>query len=98
MGVRRRSCPRKTLCTVSKSPRRLSKHAGPGRPSGSLSMHSTTTEAPAALLANLVAIDSVNPAYPGGRGEAALAEWVLARCRASGVAAELDEVLPGRPT
>jgi acetylornithine deacetylase/succinyl-diaminopimelate desuccinylase-like protein len=60
-------------------------------------MHSTTTEAPAALLANLVAIDSVNPAYPGGRGEAALAEWVLARCRASGLAAELDEVLPGRP-
>ena len=60
-------------------------------------MASKSTEAGAALLAELVAIDSVNPAYPGGRGEAALAERVAARCRASGLAVELREVLPGRP-
>jgi acetylornithine deacetylase/succinyl-diaminopimelate desuccinylase family protein len=49
------------------------------------------------LLAELVAIDSVNPGYPGGHGEAALAERVAALCRTTGLTVELDEFLPGRP-
>lgn len=50
------------------------------------------------LLADLVALDSVNPSLvPGGAGEAAVAERLVAEMRSFGLDAELSEVLPGRP-
>ncbi|MGH9399487.1 MAG: ArgE/DapE family deacylase [Thermoanaerobaculia bacterium] len=51
-----------------------------------------------ALLADLVAIDSVNPALvPGGSGEARIAEFVAARLRRAGLDVETHEAAPGRP-
>jgi acetylornithine deacetylase len=51
-----------------------------------------------ALLADLVAIDSVNPALvPGAQGEAAIAAAIADVCRAAGLDVAIDEVAPGRP-
>jgi acetylornithine deacetylase len=44
-----------------------------------------------------MSIESVNPAFPGGRPEGELGSWVASWCRALGLQADLDEVLPGRP-
>lgn len=49
------------------------------------------------LLTDLMAVESVNPAFPGGRPEGDLASRVASWCRAIGLQADLDEVLPGRP-
>jgi acetylornithine deacetylase len=49
------------------------------------------------LLAELVAINSVNASMPGGPGEAALADRVAAFGRAFGAEVTTDEALPGRP-
>lgn len=49
------------------------------------------------LLSELMAIDSVNPAFPGGRPEAEMASWVASWCAEIGLQTELDEALPGRP-
>jgi acetylornithine deacetylase len=49
------------------------------------------------LLSELIGIESVNPAYPGGsRGEAAVADFVEQRCRRLGLDVERRPVLPGR--
>ena len=49
------------------------------------------------LLSDLVAIESVNPAYPGGSsGEVALADYVEEYCRRLGLAVTRQPVLPGR--
>jgi acetylornithine deacetylase len=56
------------------------------------------TEAAAALLAELVSVDSTNPQLvPGAAGEGAVAEHVATRLRAAGLEVKLAEVLPGRP-
>jgi acetylornithine deacetylase len=50
------------------------------------------------LLADLVAIDSVNPSLvPGARGEGAVAAAIAAVCRAAGLEVTVDEAAPGRP-
>lgn len=49
-----------------------------------------------ALLSDLVAIESVNPAYPGGGGEAAVADYVADHCRRLGLDVTRQTVLPGR--
>lgn len=50
------------------------------------------------LVAELVAIDSVNPTLvPGGAGEAAIAAVVARRLTAAGLRVRVDEVAPGRP-
>lgn len=50
------------------------------------------------LVADLVAIDSVNPALvPGGAGERAIAAFVARWLRAAGLETELEEAAPGRP-
>jgi len=52
----------------------------------------------AELLKRLVAIDSVNPSLvAGARGEAAAAEFLCGWMRERGIAAQLEEVAPGRP-
>jgi acetylornithine deacetylase len=52
----------------------------------------------AELLAQLVAIDSVNPdLVPGGPGEAEIARFVAAWLQQAGLEVEIDEPLPGRP-
>ncbi|WP_161883434.1 M20/M25/M40 family metallo-hydrolase [Deinococcus alpinitundrae] len=57
------------------------------------------TDTPAELLAALIRIDSTNPSLvPGGAGETQLAHFVADWLRAHGVAAELDEAGPGRPS
>jgi acetylornithine deacetylase/succinyl-diaminopimelate desuccinylase-like protein len=49
------------------------------------------------LLSDLVALESVNPAYPGGSGgEAAVADYVEAYCRRLGLVVTRQPVLPGR--
>jgi acetylornithine deacetylase len=49
------------------------------------------------LLSDLVTLESVNPAYPGGsRGEAAVADYVEDRCRRFGLAVTRQPVLTGR--
>jgi acetylornithine deacetylase len=49
------------------------------------------------LLSDLVAIESVNPAYPGGtRGESAVAEYVAQYLRAIGIEPEFQNVLQQR--
>jgi acetylornithine deacetylase len=54
---------------------------------------------PAALLADLVAIDSVNPSLvPGGAGEAKIAAFVARWARDNGLEAEVLEGTPGRPS
>ncbi len=51
-----------------------------------------------ALLRDLVAIDSVNPALaPGGAGEAAIAEHVAAVLRRAGLDVAVADAAPGRP-
>jgi acetylornithine deacetylase len=51
------------------------------------------------LLAQLVAIDSVNPALvPGGAGEAEIAAFVAAWLTEHGLEVTVDEPLPGRPS
>jgi acetylornithine deacetylase len=51
-----------------------------------------------ALLADLVAIDSVNPSLvPGGAGEAAIARFVGGWLEARGLEVDIAEVEPGRP-
>ncbi len=51
-----------------------------------------------ALLADLVAIDSVNPSLvPGARGEGEIAQRIAAECRAAGLTVDIAEVSPGRP-
>lgn len=63
---------------------------------------STACAEEAALLSDLVAIPSVNPAFRGGDepdawfGEAAIAAYVAAWLGEHGAEVELDEVLPGR--
>jgi len=50
------------------------------------------------LLADLVAIDSVNPSLvPGGAGEAAIARFVGAWLQAEGLEVHIEEVAPRRP-
>jgi acetylornithine deacetylase/succinyl-diaminopimelate desuccinylase-like protein len=51
------------------------------------------------LTSRLVAIDSVNPALvPGGAGEGEIARFVVAWAEANGLAAEVLEATPGRPS
>jgi acetylornithine deacetylase len=51
------------------------------------------------LLARLVAIDSVNPALvPGGAGEAEIAAFVAVWARDAGLAVDVLEATPGRPS
>jgi acetylornithine deacetylase len=50
-----------------------------------------------ALVADLVAIDSVNPQLvPGGAGEMEIARFLAAWLEAAGVEARIDEIAPGR--
>ena len=49
-----------------------------------------------ATLADLVAINSVNPQYPGGSGEDALAEYVADYCRKYSIPFEFQTVSAGR--
>ena len=50
------------------------------------------------LLADLVAIDSVNPdLVPGAAGEGAIARYIAAWLEAAGLEVEVEEVVPGRP-
>ena len=52
----------------------------------------------AALLADLVGIDSVNPdLVPGAAGEAEVAGFVAGWLLDAGLEVSLDEVAPGRP-
>ncbi|HZR45041.1 MAG TPA: ArgE/DapE family deacylase [Ktedonobacteraceae bacterium] len=61
-----------------------------------MSMQSQTSEA-SALLAQLVAIDSVNPdLVPDGAGEGEIARFVANWLEQAGVEVELDEAAPGR--
>ncbi len=48
-------------------------------------------------LQDLVGINSVNPAYEGGRSEADCASYVEAFCRDAGIETWRQEVFPGRP-
>jgi acetylornithine deacetylase len=51
-----------------------------------------------ALVRDLVAIDSVNPALvPGARGEAEIARRIAAEMTAAGMEVEVTEIAPGRP-
>jgi acetylornithine deacetylase len=53
----------------------------------------------AELVAQLVAIPSVNPdLVPGGAGEAAVAAYVAGWLRDAGLEVEMDEAAPGRPS
>src|SRR5690348_15992365 len=50
-----------------------------------------------ALVADLVAIDSVNPELvPGGAGEMEIARFIAGWLEAAGVEARIDEIAPGR--
>ncbi len=52
-----------------------------------------------ALLTRLVAVDSVNPSLvPGGAGEAAIVAEIAAWARRAGLAVEVLEATPGRPS
>jgi len=48
------------------------------------------------LLKDLISINSVNPAYPGGVGEAAIADYVDRYCRDMGLTVSRQDVAPGR--
>src|SRR5262245_18804620 len=51
------------------------------------------------LAADLVAIDSVNPALvPGGAGEAAIAAFIAGWAKDNGLEAQVLEETPGRPS
>lgn len=54
------------------------------------------TERVVELLRDLVAIDSVNPAYPGGTSEAVVADYVERLCRPLGLELVRQPVHPGR--
>lgn len=50
------------------------------------------------ILADLVAIESVNPYFPGGeRGEIAVSAYVAEFCAGLGLAVDRQEILPDRP-
>jgi acetylornithine deacetylase len=50
------------------------------------------------LLADLVAIDSINPdLVPGGAGEGAIAQFIADWLADAGLEVHLDEVRPGQP-
>jgi acetylornithine deacetylase len=50
------------------------------------------------LIADLVAVDSINPdLVPGGAGEGAVARFIASWLDAAGLEVHLDEALPGRP-
>ena len=52
-------------------------------------------DATIALLADLVAIDSVNPSLvPGARGELEIARRIADECRAAGLAVEMADAAP----
>lgn len=55
-----------------------------------------TTTAVADLLQDLIAINSVNPAYPEGKGEAVVADYVERHCENIGLDVTRQPVLPGR--
>jgi acetylornithine deacetylase len=68
----------------------------PGMNPGTLPYTSADVEA---LLSDLVAIDSVNPALvPGGAGEAEIARFVADWAEAAGLAVDIVEPSPGRPS
>src|SRR5262245_6473696 len=48
-------------------------------------------------LADLVSINSVNPHYPGGVGEAAIADYICQFFRKSNIPFEVQTVFEGRP-
>ncbi len=49
------------------------------------------------MLQDVVAIESINPGFPGGsRGEAAMLDYLLEFCGAAGFTTQTFEVLPGR--
>ena len=48
------------------------------------------------LLKDLISINSVNPAYPGGVGEAAIADYVDRYCRDMELTVSRQDVAPGR--
>lgn len=54
-------------------------------------------EAVGRLVADLVAIESVNPAFPGGCGEAGIARHIRRWCERAGLEVEVEEAAPGRP-
>jgi acetylornithine deacetylase/succinyl-diaminopimelate desuccinylase family protein len=56
----------------------------------------TTSDRVVDLLKDLVAINSVNPAYPEGNGEAAVANYVERHCRELGLDVVRQPVLPDR--
>lgn len=62
----------------------------------SLGTQSTSADLVVKLLQDLISIDSVNPAYPGGVGEAALADYVELHCRRLGLDVQRQPVFPGR--
>src|SRR5262245_32693380 len=56
------------------------------------------TDPAIALLRDLVAIDSVNPALvPGAAGELAIARRIAGEMRALGLRVDVVDVVPGRP-
>ncbi len=62
-------------------------------------MRERTTVDPTSLLADLVAIDSVNPdLVPGARGEGEIAGFVQAWMARAGMETHIDEAAPGRPS
>ena len=57
----------------------------------------TDPEAVFQTLADLVSINSVNPNYPGGPGEAAIADYICGFFRKNNIAFEVQTVFEGRP-
>lgn len=58
----------------------------------------TSSESLAALVGELVRIESTNPTLPmGGAGEAEVARFIADWCEAAGLEVEVTEVEPGRP-
>ena len=57
----------------------------------------TDPEAVFQTLADLVSINSVNPNYPGGPGEAATADYICGFFRKNNIAFEVQTVFEGRP-
>ena len=57
----------------------------------------TDPEAVFQTLADLVSINSVNPHYPGGAGEAAIADYICGFFRKNGIPFEVQTVFEGRP-
>jgi acetylornithine deacetylase len=58
----------------------------------------TDRDSTIALLADLVALDSVNPSLvPGASGEGDIARRIADECRAAGLTVNVTDVAPGRP-